>query len=134
MFFLISYIRFGVHLLHPVQPLLKAKQLFCLDNLLRKGGNSGTQIITSIANLIIFGLVTRLIVLRWYIIMLVKLFGVPILFCTKSTNLPDEFNIISVELSDLPICQPKKQSENWCSLHGCSDARKWGFLWLEEHF
>ncbi|XP_057508707.1 dicer-like protein 4 isoform X1 [Actinidia eriantha] len=34
---------FGVHLLHPDQPLLKAKQLFCLDNLLRKGGNSESR-------------------------------------------------------------------------------------------
>ncbi|XP_052198876.1 dicer-like protein 4 isoform X2 [Diospyros lotus] len=31
---------FGIHLLYPDQPLLKAKQLFCLDNLLRKRGNS----------------------------------------------------------------------------------------------
>ncbi|KAF5945922.1 hypothetical protein HYC85_016150 [Camellia sinensis] len=30
----------GIHLSYPDQPLLKAKQLFCLDNLLRKGGNS----------------------------------------------------------------------------------------------
>ncbi|XP_063950515.1 dicer-like protein 4 isoform X1 [Daucus carota subsp. sativus] len=31
--------KFGVHLLHPRQALLKAKQLFCLENLLRKKGN-----------------------------------------------------------------------------------------------
>ncbi|XP_017241588.1 dicer-like protein 4 isoform X3 [Daucus carota subsp. sativus] len=31
--------RFGVHLLHPKQALLKAKQLFSLENLLRKKGN-----------------------------------------------------------------------------------------------
>ncbi|CAL5339512.1 unnamed protein product [Camellia sinensis] len=34
---------FGVHLSYPDQPLLKAKQLFCLDNLLRKGGNSESR-------------------------------------------------------------------------------------------
>ncbi|KAL8145327.1 dicer-like protein 4 isoform X2 [Apium graveolens] len=33
------YEKFGVQLSHPNQPLLKAKQLFCLDNLLRKKGN-----------------------------------------------------------------------------------------------
>ncbi|KAK4369861.1 hypothetical protein RND71_009336 [Anisodus tanguticus] len=31
---------FSVHLLYPDQPLIKAKQLFCLDNLLRKKGYS----------------------------------------------------------------------------------------------
>ncbi|KAM7508303.1 hypothetical protein LguiA_018756 [Lonicera macranthoides] len=31
---------FHFHLLYPEQPLLKAKQLFCMDNLLRKKGNS----------------------------------------------------------------------------------------------
>ncbi|CAH9093430.1 unnamed protein product [Cuscuta europaea] len=32
--------RFGIHLSYPGQPLLKAKQLFCSDNLLRKKGNA----------------------------------------------------------------------------------------------
>ncbi|VFQ61325.1 unnamed protein product [Cuscuta campestris] len=32
--------RFGIHLLYPGQPLLKAKQLFCPNNLLRKKGNA----------------------------------------------------------------------------------------------
>ncbi|CAN4113157.1 unnamed protein product [Withania somnifera] len=34
------YDNFSVHLLYPDQPLIKAKQLFCLDNLLRKKGYS----------------------------------------------------------------------------------------------
>jgi len=34
---------FGIQLSHPDQPLLKAKQLFCLENLLRKGGNSESR-------------------------------------------------------------------------------------------
>ncbi|XP_059635348.1 dicer-like protein 4 isoform X2 [Cornus florida] len=34
---------FGIHLLYPNQPLLKAKQLFCLDNLLRKKGKSESR-------------------------------------------------------------------------------------------
>ncbi|KAK1378826.1 Dicer-like protein 4 [Heracleum sosnowskyi] len=34
------YETFGIQLSHPNQALLKAKQLFCLDNLLRKKGNS----------------------------------------------------------------------------------------------
>ncbi|GMP35537.1 hypothetical protein CsSME_00007933 [Camellia sinensis var. sinensis] len=37
------YITFGIRLSYPDQPLLKAKQLFCLDNLLRKGGNSESR-------------------------------------------------------------------------------------------
>ncbi|KAI8023022.1 Dicer-like protein 4 [Camellia lanceoleosa] len=37
------YNTFGIHLSYPDQPLLKAKQLFCLDNLLRKGGNSESR-------------------------------------------------------------------------------------------
>ncbi|XP_075077543.1 dicer-like protein 4 isoform X1 [Nicotiana tabacum] len=34
------YDTFGIHLSYPEQPLIKAKQLFCLDNLLRKKGYS----------------------------------------------------------------------------------------------
>lgn len=40
LFYIFIY-RFGVQLSHPNQALLKAKQLFCLDNLLRKKGNLG---------------------------------------------------------------------------------------------
>lgn len=40
-------IRFGIHLSYPGQPLLKAKQLFSLHNLLhnRKTGNPGADLI-----------------------------------------------------------------------------------------
>ncbi|XP_058180782.1 dicer-like protein 4 [Rhododendron vialii] len=34
---------FGIQLSYPDQPLLKAKQLFCLENLLRKGGNTESR-------------------------------------------------------------------------------------------
>uniref|UniRef100_A0A5B7C289 Putative dicer-like protein 4 isoform X2 n=1 Tax=Davidia involucrata TaxID=16924 RepID=A0A5B7C289_DAVIN len=34
---------FAIHLSYPDQPLLKAKQLFCLDNLLRKKGHSESR-------------------------------------------------------------------------------------------
>ncbi|CDP10524.1 unnamed protein product [Coffea canephora] len=36
--------KFSIQLCYPHQPLLKAKQVFCLDNLLRKKGYSGTEV------------------------------------------------------------------------------------------
>lgn len=41
---------FSVHLLYPDQPLIKAKQLFCLENLLRKKGYSGNCLLFKLHN------------------------------------------------------------------------------------